>query len=456
MLKTIILAWWSGTRLWPISRKYYPKQFVKLKELDWISLFQMTLKRALRFSTPDNIIVVTNANYKFHCMSQADEVGIKIKESQILVEPIGKNTLPAITFAMTQLDEWDFALILPSDHIIDNEDRFYESIHNSLLKAQDGIVTFGITPFCPHTGYGYIEVDKSSNIVPLPVKSFREKPNKQKAEEFIKAWYYWNAWIFLFSKKIFDTELKKYALEIHEIFRSKDSIEQKFEDTPDLSIDYWILEKSDKIFLTPLDIYWSDLGSFDAIDDYLKEKNYKNYKVINIDWENNFVLSEVTNKKVAIIWLDDLIVVDTPDALLIAKKWETQKIKDVFNILKEEKSITADFWVTVYRPWGSYTIIDEWIGFKSKRITVLPGKKLSLQMHYHRSEHWVVVAWSALVTIWEEEVLVKKWESVFIPTWTKHRLENPWKMELHLIESQIGDYLEEDDIVRFDDDFGRK
>ncbi|EKE26482.1 MAG: hypothetical protein ACD_4C00268G0001, partial [uncultured bacterium (gcode 4)] len=338
---------------------------------------------------------------------------------------------------------------------MENEEVLIDAINESKDAANDSLVTFWIEPFNPHTWYWYIEAKKEWKP-PFKVLNFKEKPKKEVAEEFIKKGYLWNSAIFLFSKEAYFSELKTHNKEVFDIFENNNDISVIFDKLPDLSVDYWLFEKSKNIYLTPLPIYWNDLWSFEAIDDYLKKDNYENKNIISIDSKNNFTLSEVNGKKIALIWMDDCIVVDTKDALLVAKKGETQKIKEVVSALKNEKSELANYWITVYRPWWSYTIIDEWAWFKSKRITVLSWKKLSLQMHYHRSEHWVVVNWTALVTIWTDEKIVRKWESVFISAWMKHRLENCWKIDLHLIESQIWDYLEEDDIVRFDDDFWRK
>ena len=456
-ISTIILAWWSWTRLWPISRRYYPKQFLKLEELYGSSLFQKTLKRSLLLSKKEDILVVTNADYKYHCLTQASEIGIDLKESQILVEPKAKSTLNAIAYAMKWLKDTDLWLVLSSDAVIENEDIFVDVVKKSCEQAIKSIVTFWIEPYCPHTWYGYIEADKKwSKNYPYPVKNFKEKPNSETAKKFIKAWYYWNSWIFLFWKKIFWSELKRYTPLIAKQFDSKKTIEEIFENVPDLSIDYWILEQSKSVYVSPLPIYWNDLWSFDAIDDDLARLWYENKNVISVESKNNFVLSETWAKKVALVWVEDVIVVDTKDALLVSKKWQSSKLKEVINILKSEQSNLPDHWVTVYRPWWSYTIIDDGPWFKSKRITVLSWKKLSLQMHYHRSEHWVVVSWTATVTVWDKEYIVRKWESTFIRAWERHRLENKWKIPLHIIESQIWDYLEEDDIVRYDDDFWRK
>lgn len=451
----IILAWGSWTRLWPISRKYNPKQFIKLDELNWTSLFQKTIQRALNIWEKEDILIVTNKDYMFSCKTQAEEIWVKLEDSQILIEPMAKNTLGAITFWMKNIPDNSFWLILNSDQLMENEEILISAINEAKNVAEKSLVTFGIEPFCPHTWYWYIEAIKEWKA-PFKVVNFKEKPKKELAEEFIKKWYLWNSAIFLFSKETYFSELKKHNKEVYDIFENNIDINAIFEKLPDLSIDYGLFEKSDNIYLTPLPIYWNDLWSFEAIDDYLKKENFENKNIISIDSNNNFTLSEVKNKKIALIGIEDCVIIDTKDALLVAKKWESQKIKEVMNILKDEKSELANYGTTVYRPWGSYTIIDEWVGFKSKRITVLSGKKLSLQMHYHRSEHWVVVSGTWEVTIWDEVIIVRKGESVFIPAWEKHRLENKWKVVLHLIESQIGDYLEEDDIVRFDDDFWRK
>jgi mannose-1-phosphate guanylyltransferase/mannose-6-phosphate isomerase len=322
--------------------------------------------------------------------------------------------------------------------------------------AQEHMVIYGIKPNCPHTWYEYISF-KPSPKYPTKIEKFVTRPaTAEIGNEYIKKWYLWNWGIFLFSKKVFFDELKKCNKPYFDIVTSSNDIVTMFNKLPDETVDFGLIQLSDNVYVTPIDNFWTDLWSFDAQDEYSKYIGFKNENIIEIDSHNNNTFSEVKGKKIALIWVDDFIVVDTKDALLISKKWESQKIKEVINILKDEKSELANYGITVYRPWGSYTIIDEGPGFKSKRITVSSDKKLSLQMHYHRSEHWVVVSGTAIVTIWEEEIVVRKWESVFIPAWEKHRLENKWKLPLHLIESQIWDYLEEDDIVRYDDEYWRK
>lgn len=453
---TIIPAWWSGTRLWPLSRKYYPKQFIKLEELGGFSLFQKAFLRASKISWKENILVVTNSEYKFHCITQIKELDIIIDESQIIIEPQAKSTLWAIALGMKNIPENDSIwLVLWADQVIEEENKFRDIILSNSEHAQNHLVIYWVKPNCPHTWYEYISFNDTKKY-PTKIEKFVTRPANAKLwEEYIKSWYLWNAWIFLFSKKVFFDELKKWNKNYYDIVISKEKIEDIFDKLPDQTIDFGLIQLSDNVYVTPIYNYWTDLGSFDSLDEYSKYIWFKNDNIIEIDSKNNTTFWEVKWKKMALIWVDDFIIVDTKDALLISKKWESQKIKEVINILKDEKSELANYWITVYRPWWSYTIIDEWAWFKSKRITVLASKKLSLQMHYHRSEHWVVVSGTAIVTIGEEEKVVRKWESVFIPAWVKHRLENKWKLPLHLIESQIGDYLEEDDIVRFDDDFGR-
>ncbi len=451
-LKVMILAWWSWTRLWPISRGLYPKQFVKLSEFNNVSFFQETINRALKITTLENIVVVTNQNYKFHCLNQAFEVNAPLNENQIICEPVAKNTLAAICLWMeTSLDTDNF-VVLSSDHVIEDNDAFAKEIIDANEIASEKIVLFWIKPDIAHTWYWYINPEITNNKYKKVVE-FNEKPNLETAKIYLEKWYLWNGWIFMFNKWNFLKELSLVNPEYYNQIKSW--ILNNFNSLPDLSIDYWLLEKTKNIVVTQLNLYWNDLWSHDAYDDYFKRIWIKNDNLIEVSSEKNFILWENINKKIALVWCEDLIVVDTADALLISKKWESQKVKDVVWILKKQKSEVAEFSTTVYRPWWSYTIIDEWAWFKTKRITVLPGKKLSSQMHHHRSEHWVVVSWTWLVTIWENQKIVAKWESVFIKIWEKHRLENPWKTILHIIESQIGDYLEEDDIVRFDDDFGR-
>jgi len=447
-LKVLILAWWSGTRLWPLSRKNYPKQFIKLKEFDNISFFEKCVKRANKITIKENIFIITNKDYKFHCMNQSN-----IDEKNIIIENQARNTLWAICLWIEKWnDDDDIYIVLSSDHIIKNEEKFVEMINHSIDSAKNSIITFWIKPNKIHTWYWYICFENNWNF-PHNVISFKEKPDEETAKSYIEKWYYWNAWIFMFSKKIFLYELEKNNKEYFELI--KDWTSKNFEKLPNLSIDYGLLEKSNNIKITPLDIYWNDLWWFEAFLEFFNEHNIIT-EFSEVWWKNNFIIQTNKNKEIAFIWVDDLIVVDTNDALLISKRWETSKVKNILEILKGKNKYQTDYWTTVYRPWWSYTIIDEWKWFKTKRLTVLPGKKLSSQLHHHRSEHWVVVSGTAKISLNDKEILLAKWESTYIPIWTKHRLENCWKIDLHLIESQIWDYLEEDDIVRYEDEYGRK
>ncbi len=448
-MKVLILAWWIGTRFWPVSRKYYPKQFVQLQQFDNISFFQQTLKRALKITNNKDIFVLTNIDYKFHCINQAKEIGFSFSDEQIILEPCPKNTLWAISLWMENLADNDIALVLASDHIIWDDNKFADEVKSVADEAAKHIVIFGIKPTSPNTWYGYIQSEKPKMDFSR-VLNFKEKPDAKTAQKYIKKSFLWNSWIFLFSKKIFSEELKKSNKKYYDL--TKKWVLKNFDLLPNLSIDYWIMEKSNNIYMKRLDTYWNDLGSWDSFAEYF---DFKNADVLEIQWKNNFAVSDSTSKKIIFLWTEDLIAVDTKDSLLISKVWHTQMVKNVVDSLSQTDKQFVEFGKTVYRPWWNYTIIDEWSWFKTKRISVLPGSKLSLQMHYHRSEHWVVVSGTATVTVWDQTKILRKGESVYIPSWTIHRLENAWKVILHIIESQIWDYLEEDDIVRFDDDFGR-
>lgn len=452
----IILAGGSGTRLWPLSRKLYPKQFIKLAEFGGTSLFQNTLKRAVEISgSKTDFRIVTNESYKFHCITQGEEIGIPVAEKNLIIEPKAKNTLAAIMLAIRSLDDdHDLALVLPSDHAIENAKAFKEAVETAIPASKESIVTFGILPDHPNTGYGYIQPKSECKSAPAPISEFKEKPDLQTAEKYVKDGYLWNSGMFLFSKETFDKELEKADEAYFSTFAKYDTVEEIFDNLPDLSIDYGLLEKTKNVKVLSADIGWTDLGSFDALEKYAKEIPSRG--MVEISASNNYAYSDVPNKPIVFIDCEGLIAVDTRDALLISKKGSSQKVQQAVKILKETLPEVTESHLTVYRPWGSYTIIDEGVGFKSKRLTVLPGKRLSAQMHYHRSEHWVVVSGTAKVTVGTEERILNKGESTYIPSGTMHRLENPGRVTAHLIESQIGDYLGEDDIVRFEDDFKRK
>jgi len=455
-LKAIILAGGSGTRLWPLSRNQFPKQFLKLKNMAK-SIFQLTFERCLMLTGIKDVYIVTNSNYKFLVLGQIEELGYKFNENNILIEPFGRNTLPAIYFSVREIQKQgdDIVTVFPSDHLIVKEEEFIQTIRKGEWLANQYLITFGVNPTKPHTGYGYIMSDEPLDFGYL-VKEFKEKPDYETALVYLENGYLWNSGMFMFRTNLFVEEIKRYSPEVYEAFQLE-NINQSFEKTPAISIDYGIMEKSERVAVIPLNIKWTDLGSFDAFyDEFEKDENG------NITFDGEILIESYDNivytskaKTVALIGVNDLIVVEEEDALLICKKNESQKVKNVVNYLKEKNNSIVDFHLTTYRPWGSYTILEEGFFYKIKRLTVLPGKKLSYQLHHHRSEHWIVVKGTARVTVEDEETFVRSGESTYVKSGYKHRLENPGNVLLEVIEVQLGEYLEEDDIVRFDDDFGR-
>jgi mannose-1-phosphate guanylyltransferase/mannose-6-phosphate isomerase len=459
-MKTIILAGGSGTRLWPLSRERYPKQFIKFQGKEE-SLFQETFKRSLLLSNIDDIYVVTNEKYKFLVMGAVEELGYTYNEENIIVEPEAKNTLPAIYAGVNEIVKkgHDSVVVFPSDHTIAKSDEFASIIKDSETLTKDSIITFGIEPDGPNTGYGYISPGESK-LNGFVVNSFKEKPTPEKAEEYISKGYYWNAGIFMFDSALFSNEVETYSPEIFDAFKSSDNIKDAFSKiNTKISIDYGIMEKSNKVAVVPVDIGWNDLGSFDSFYDVFqedKDENISNDQNIIIDSKNNIIQS-YNGKIVAAVGVEDLIIIDNRDALLVCKKDQSQKVKNVVDTLKERNDIRTEYSVQDYRPWGHYKVLEEEKDtFKIKRITVNQGKRLSYQLHHHRSEHWIVVRGTAKVTVDGEEKFVRSGESIFFREGQKHRLENPGKTPLEIIEVQMGQYLEEDDIVRFDDEYGRK
>jgi len=464
-MKTVILAGGKGTRLWPLSRELMPKQFVRF--LDDRSLFQKTVERALIFSKPGEIFIVTNRNYRFRVLDDLRELGVEIPEDNILLEPSARNTLPAILWATLKIEEEfgdSIVAVLPSDHLIDVNKAYTKAFENAEKLARDYLVTFGIMPTRPHTGYGYIKpgekIQSNGRIIGYTVEEFKEKPDLETAKRYVESNYLWNSGMFAFSSSLFIEEVRKHSPEVWEAFEESGDIEEAYNRVPEISIDYGVMEKTDKAAVVPLNTRWSDLGSFDAIYEVLEKDsdgnavriNGRNGYHIGIDSRSNLIMTE---RLTATVGVEDMIIIDTGDALLVAKKGESQKVKEVYKTLKELGDERVIVHRTAYRPWGSYTVLEEGDRYKIKRLTVLPGKKLSLQMHYHRSEHWVVVRGTAKVIVGEREILLRPGESTFIPAGVKHRLENPGKVVLEVIETQIGEYLGEDDIVRFDDEFGR-
>ncbi|NJE09794.1 mannose-1-phosphate guanylyltransferase/mannose-6-phosphate isomerase [Thermococcus sp. MAR1] len=460
-MKTLILAGGKGTRLWPLSRELMPKQFIRM--FDEYSLFQKTVQRALVFSKPDEIFVVTNRDYRFRVLDDLREIGLELPEGNILLEPEGKNTLPAIYWGIKQIEETfgdSIVAVLPSDHMVESNENYVRAFENAEKLAKKYLVTFGIKPTKPHTGYGYIKPGEGIEGGYL-VAEFKEKPDLETAKRYVENNYLWNSGMFMFDTEVFREEVKRHAPEVYEAFENAESIEKAYELVPEISVDYGVMEKTDKAAVVPLNVYWNDLGSFDAIYEVMgKDENGNAVKVggrkgyhVGVNSRNNLIM---TGRLTATVGVEDLIIIDTDDALLVAHRGEGQKVKEVYKLLKEHGDERVFVHRTAYRPWGSYTVLEEGDRYKIKRLTVLPGRKLSKQMHYHRSEHWVVVRGTAKVHVGEKEVLLRPGESTFIPAGVVHRLENPGKVVLEVIETQIGEYLGEDDIVRFEDDFGRE
>ncbi len=456
----IVLSGGSGTRLWPISRSLMPKQFVKL--FNGESLFQKTLKRNSKLT--DAQIVVSNQDHFFLAADQIEEISFKNPVKYIL-ETIGRNTAPAIALASFLLNEEDIVFVTPSDHLIKNVSEYEKVVKEAEEFAKKGyIVTFGIKPDYPETGYGYIEADGNKVI------KFREKPDKKTAEEYLERGnFYWNSGMFCFKVKVFLEELKKFEGEIFEksfnAFKNKKSVSKDVYrinkndmlEIPENSIDYAVMENTDKAIVIPCDLGWSDMGSFDSLYNELPKDEdnnaFLNNELIKLNSKNNLFVSD--NKQIVAIDIEDMLVVDTPDALLLSKRGSAQKVKEAIKILKEKGSELPDIPVTVYRPWGSYTVLETGNFYKIKKIVVKPGKRLSLQKHFHRNEHWIVVSGTALVTVGNEQKILRQNESTYIKMGTPHRLENPGKIDLVIIEAQVGEYIEEDDIIRIEDDFNR-
>ncbi len=451
----IILCGGNGTRLWPISRKLMPKQFVKL--FNGESLFQKTVERNNKVCNSN--FIISNTDQYFLAIDQLEEdKKYNFKNAKFMLEPIGRNTAPAIALACFDLDPEKLVLVTPSDHLIKDEVEYKKVLKEAeRLAKENNLVTFGITPQFAETGYGYIEseirtnneelITKKGEVQGMDVKAFHEKPDFETASRYLEAGnYYWNSGMFCFKAGVFLEELKKYSPEIYEaskiayenkVFLEEKQMRIKLEDMlniPDDSIDYAVMEKSKIVKVIPSNIDWSDVGSFDALADELPN-----------DENNNLVLSK---KRTELIDVKDLIVVDTGDALLISKKGSTQKIKEVVNKLKEENSELPNIHLKVHRPWGTYEVLIDEPGYKVKKIMVKPGKKLSLQKHHHRSEHWIVLSGTATVTVGDEVKLVRPNESTYIKIGEVHRLENAGKIPVVMIEAQVGEYTGEDDIVR--------
>ena len=451
----VILAGGSGSRLWPLSRELYPKQLINFNTEK--SLIQSTFERLNKFIPSENIISVTNTKHHANVKMQLGEAG---ENSIILSEPVSKNTAPAIALSVKYIIETseddETVLVVPSDLLIENDEKFIQSIHQAQEFVDKGyIVTFGIKPNYPETGFGYI------HCIDGKVQDFTEKPDNQTAEKYLlDGNYYWNSGIFMFKSSTIIEELEHYCPEISTLIRNIKCSESipfnEFEKMPNISIDYAVMEKSQKIAMVELQSDWKDLGSWQSIYEVSPKDGNGNVfvgHVLDKDSKNSFVYS--SSKLVATIGLEDTVIVETEDAILACKKDKTQEVKHIYETLKEQHDGTQMVHKTVYRPWGFYTVIAEGKGFQTKLIHVNVGQKLSVQSHNHRSEHWVVLSGMAKVVLEGKDHILSPGHSIDIGVKAIHSLQNPFDQDLEIIEIQKGDILSEDDIIRYEDIYGR-
>jgi mannose-1-phosphate guanylyltransferase/mannose-6-phosphate isomerase len=459
---SVILAGGSGSRLWPLSRELYPKQLLNIQNKE--SLLQETYKRVAEFVPANHIVSVTNTN---HLANVRYQLSSFTKTPIVLSEPLAKNTASAIAVSVKYIIDTDkkasddVILVVPSDHKIKDTKAFQQSIKEGEVLANNGyIVTFGVKPEYAETGFGYIQTDDEIEKG-FKVKKFIEKPSS--ASEFVgKNDYFWNSGMFMFKPNVFMNELKQHAPQIYDIiskfdFSSSDKIQYTdFERLPNISIDYALMEKSSNIAMAVLKSDWLDVGSWKSIYDVSKKDIDNNVKIGHIldkDSKNSLIYS--SSKLVATIGLEDTVVVETEDAILACKKDRVQDVKQIFETLKQQHDNTQMVHKTVYRPWGFYTVLAQGEGFLTKMIQVNPAQKLSVQSHNHRSEHWVVLSGTAKVVLEGKEHILSPGHSVDIPVKAIHSLQNPFKEDLKIIEVQKGDLLIEEDIVRYEDMYGR-
>jgi mannose-1-phosphate guanylyltransferase/mannose-6-phosphate isomerase len=469
MLVPVILCGGSGSRLWPVSRELHPKPFMRLA--DGQSLLQKAFLRGALLPGVDEILTVSNRELFFKVEDDYRAVNARNIATSYVLEPFGRNTAAAVAAAALQIqrthgDEAQM-LVLAADHLISDQAAFAAAVAQARSLARDGsVVTFGITPNAPETGYGYIEADG------YRVVSFVEKPTLDKALEYVQGGrHYWNSGMFCFTAGVILREMERHCPAILEAVRvcldkartasgsgllQVELDSELFAKVPEDSIDFAVMEKTESIAVVPCNIGWSDIGSWNAVGDLAEADERGNRvqgKALLHDTSRCYVQS--TDRLVGTVGVEDLIIIDTPDAVLVANRHRSQDVKQIFSLLKAQGHDSHKFHRTVHRPWGTYTVLEEGDQFKIKRIEVKPGASLSLQMHHHRSEHWVVVGGTAEVVNGEDTLMLQANQSTYIPAGNKHRLHNPGVLDLVMIEVQSGAYLGEDDIVRFEDKYGR-
>lgn len=457
----VVLSGGSGTRLWPLSRSLKPKQLLPLNGDE--TLLQQTARRLMGRVPPERLFVVTNEEHKFEVKGQLSEVAPALVAG-VMTEPVGRNTLPAIALAVYSIARHDpdaVVGVFPSDHAIGNEAAFLDAWVSAEQAAKDGyLCLIGVQPTGPSTGYGYIESGQSLSRLDTAeirkVLRFVEKPDAETAAEFVSKGYLWNGGMFIFRASTFMELLEQYQPAIHQAFFSTRSLDEFYQELPNISMDYGLSEKAANVAVVPADMAWSDLGNWDSIYSHHSkdpDQNLCRGDVVTADTQGSLLWS--TQGLLATLGLKNIAVIQTPDATLVCDRARTEEIKELVAKLQTSHLQLTKIHSTVYRPWGTYTVLEEGSNFKIKRIVINPNGRLSMQLHHHRSEHWVVVSGTAKITNGEQEFLLQENQSAYIPQGQKHRLENPGEEPLHIIEVQCGDYVGEDDIVRFDDIYGR-
>jgi len=457
---SVILCGGSGTRLWPLSRKNFPKQFLSLYSDK--SLLQETFLRMVAIMPEENIFFVTNDDNFFNVLNQIKEIAKNFSKKQIIIEPASLNTAPAIALSVKYLlekigiNQNAPIIFLPSDHHIGNKEKYLSIVKKALSDVDDKIGTIGIKPSSPETGYGYIRKGQPINSYKKVIE-FKEKPDKITANFYFQSGQYvWNAGMYIFNPKTFVAELKKYEPNIYNLLvESFDVFIKNFNTLPSVSIDFAISEKSDNVVVVEGDFGWSDIGSFDSLADLSLKNGNKKGKYIGYDSKNIFTHSQ-TNKLITTIGVEDLVIIENNDSILVHKRGRGEDVKKIVDILKKENDSQLEDNLLVHRPWGKFEVLIDDKFHKVKKITVYPNEKLSLQSHYHRAEHWIVVKGIAKIVNEDKEIFLRENESTFITPTSRHRLENPGKINLEIIEVQTGNYLEEDDIIRYNDQYNRK